>query len=56
MSDLLKPYTLDELAANAVAAPDLSKPTDRLVKFVQADLFNEQSVLFGHVPQLGELP
>lgn len=56
MSEILKPYTIEECEVAAAAAPAQGpEPAGRPVKAVQADLFNEQGSLFGHVTQPGEL-
>ena len=56
MTDLLTTYTIKELEAAAPKeeAPP-PPPAGPRVKIVQADLFNDQGALFGHVTQPGEL-
>jgi len=56
MTDLLTTYTLKDLEAAApVEEITPPAPTGRKITVDQADLFNDQGALFGHVTQPGEL-
>ena len=56
MTDLLTTYTLKDLESAASTEEIIPPvPPARPVKIDQADLFNEQGSLFGHVVQPGDL-
>jgi len=56
MTDLLTTYTLKDLEATAPAEEIIPPaPPARKIKVDQADLFNDQGALFGHVAQPGDL-
>ena len=56
MTDLLTTYTLKDLeATEPVEEITPPAPTGRKITVDQADLFNEQGALFGHVTQPGDL-
>ena len=56
MTELLTTYTRKDLdAAEPAEEPKHATPAGRRVNVDQADLFNDQCSLFGHVPQPGEL-
>ena len=55
-TDLLRTYTLKDLESAApTEEPKPAPPAGHRVKIDQADLFNEQGSLFGHVVQPGDL-
>jgi hypothetical protein len=56
MTDLLTTYTLKDLEAAAPTEEIIPPPpAGRKIRVDQADLFNDQGALFGHVLQPGDL-
>lgn len=55
MAELLTAYTRKELEADEPAETGPVVLVGKRIKVDQADLFNDQGALFGHVSQPGEL-